>query len=201
MEVSKIQLSPAERELIKNAEIILTKNRVLEKVKALLEEVQAQQLLFVSANGLATPIFTVSPKISKGENYMGLPYLILDYPRHSSGKEFFFIRTMFWWGKFFSSTLQLSGGCKEQFTDHVVNNYDLLKNFFVSISDDPWAHHLETQDFRPLSSLSKNEFAVIAESFDHIKIAARYELSDWETMPLKLYENWRLLLNVCGLIA
>ena len=36
MEVSKIHLSSAETELMQNAEIILTKNRVLEKIKALL---------------------------------------------------------------------------------------------------------------------------------------------------------------------
>ena len=101
MEVSKIHLSPTEIELMQNAEIILTKNRVLQKMKSLLEEVQHKQTDFVRLNNLKEDIFKVSPKISKGENYLGLPYLILDYPRQTFENNFFFIRTMFWWDNFF----------------------------------------------------------------------------------------------------
>ena len=90
MEVSKIHLSPAEIELMQNGEIILTKNRVLEKMKSLLESVQQNQISYVQDYNLRNEIFKVSPKISRGENYLGLPYLVLDYPRQSSGKNFFF---------------------------------------------------------------------------------------------------------------
>ena len=107
MGVPKIQLSSAETELMQNASVILTKNSVLQKIKMLLEEVQEQQLDFVSQHNLdKTGFFLVPPKISKGENYSGLPYLIQDYPRITSAKNIFFIRNMFWWGNFFSSTLQ-----------------------------------------------------------------------------------------------
>lgn len=201
MEVSKIQLSPAERELIKNAEIILTKNRVLEKVKALLDEVQQQQLAFVSAKDLKDPVFSISPKISKGENYLGLPYLILDYPRQSSEGRFFFIRTMFWWGNFFSCTLHLAANSKEQLHERIVANHKHLENYFVSISNDPWVHHLGPNEYREISSLSLKELETVMESFDHVKIAGKYDLSEWEEIPSKLYENWKVFLKVCGLIA
>ena len=116
MEGSKIQLSMAEEELMNNAEIILTKNRVLQKIKSLLEEVQEKQQQYVenNKNSFKEELFSIPPKISKGENYLGLPFLILDYPRVSTNEDFFFIRSMFWWGNFFSSTLQLGGENKER---------------------------------------------------------------------------------------
>src|SRR6476619_3541717 len=108
---AKIQLSPAEQRLITNAEILLTKNRVLEKMWQLLSEMQ--QEMQQSAPTFSKPhIFQMTPKISRGENYLGLPYLILDYPRVFDRENIFVIRSFFWWGNFFSSTLQQSGNFK-----------------------------------------------------------------------------------------
>ena len=55
-----------------------------------------------------------SPKISKGENYRGLPYVMLDYPRLFGREEVLAIRTFFWWGHGFSVTLHLKGGYRER---------------------------------------------------------------------------------------
>jgi hypothetical protein len=201
MEVSKIRLSSTEMELMQNAEIVLTKNRILEKVKTLLEEVQKEQIDFIKSHHLNNEIFKVSPKISKGENYLGLPYLILDYPRHSSENNFFFIRTLFWWGNFFSCTLHLANRSKENFREDIIQSYSRLKNFYMSVSENQWVHHLEETDYRKIDSLTKEEFAVICESFDHIKIAGRHSLIEWEKAPIELLENWKSFLSVCRLIT
>ena len=201
MEVSKIHLSSAEIELMQNAEVILTKNRVLEKMRTLLEEVQDKQTEFAGKNNLNSGIFNVSAKISKGENYLGLPYLILDYPRQSLENNFFFIRTMFWWGKFFSCTLHLANSSKEIFKERIIESYPKLKNFYISISDDQWAHHLEETDYQKIDSMSEDQFRETCEHFDHIKITGRHSLTEWEIAPVKLLENWKLFLSVCGLIS
>jgi hypothetical protein len=201
MEVSKIHLSSAEIELMQDAEIILTKNRILEKMKALLEEVQEQQIHFVENNNLTNEIFKVSPKISKGENYLGLPYLILDYPRYSSENNFFFIRTMFWWGKFFSCALHLAKNSKEKFVDQIKSSRSQLKNCYISVSEDQWVHHLKESDYRKINSLSQQQFDECCDSFTHIKIATRHSLTEWENAPSELFENWKLFLSVCRLIS
>lgn len=95
MKEAKIQFSPAEMELMCSAEVILTKNKALQKVKELMEEVQEEMLEYSS--NFHFDVFQVSPKISKGENYLGLPYLVLDYPRNFASDNTFAIRTMFWW--------------------------------------------------------------------------------------------------------
>lgn len=201
MEVSKIHLSSAEIELMQDAEIILTKNRILEKMKALLEEVQEKQIEFVETNNLKNGIFNVSPKISKGENYLGLPYLILDHPRYFSANNFFFIRTMFWWGKFFSCTLHLAENSKEIFKDGIKNSYHQLQHFYIATSEDQWAHHLEEPDYRKIDSMDKMEFSECCDNFNHMKVAGRHSLTEWEKAPFELFENWKLFLSVCKLIS
>ena len=154
----------------------------------------------MKSHDLNGEIFKVSPKISKGENYSGLPYLFLDYPRQSLENNFFFVRTFFWWGNFFSCTLHLANKSKEIFKERVIQSYSQLKNFHISISDDQWVHHLEETDYRKIGSLTNKEFEVISESFDHIKIAGRHSLTEWEKIPVELFEDWKLFLSVCVLI-
>ncbi|HWI92786.1 MAG TPA: hypothetical protein VNT20_16025 [Flavisolibacter sp.] len=200
MEVSKIHLSSAEMELMQDAEIILTKNRILEKMKALLEEVQGKQIEFVKKKPLSAEVFKVSPKISKGENYLGLPYLILDYPRYSSENNFLFIRTMFWWGNFFSCTLHLAGGAKLEFADRIKSSHSQLQNCYISASEDQWVHQLEEPNYHKIHSMNKAQFDQCCDNFNHIKIASSHPLAEWEKAPFKLFENWKRYLSVCGLI-
>lgn len=201
MEFSKIQLSSTEMEMMQDAEIILTKNRVLEKMKLLLEEVQGKQINLVKNNEVASEIFKVSPKISRGENYLGLPYLILDYPRQSSESNFFFIRTMFWWGNFFSCTLHLAKESKFLFKERIKQSYPYLKNYYTSINDDQWTHHLQETHYRKIEALTAKEFEENCEQLEHIKIAGRHPLNEWKQAPYELYANWKFFLNLCGLIS
>ncbi len=116
MQETKVQFSDAEMDLMCNSDVILTKNKVVQKIKTLLEELQNGMIEHTKNHSeiFSNDVFYVSPKISKGENYLGLPYLILDYPRYFKQHDIFAIRTMFWWGHFFSTTLHLSGLFKTQ---------------------------------------------------------------------------------------
>ena len=124
MDKAKIRLSQKEAELIINAEFILTKNAILEKVKQLLSGLQEKQQEFMNHHQLffENDKSMLSPKISKGENYKGLPYLILDYPRIFSASDIFAVRTMFWWGHSFSTTLHLAGNYKKRFEEKQIGH-------------------------------------------------------------------------------
>src|SRR5205085_6252317 len=97
---TKIQLSDFEKELLNNSEWILTKNNVIKKAQQLLGHVQENVSDYTNANAKIFPaeVAAISPKISKGENYLGLPWLMLDYPRYFDKENIFAIRAMFWWG-------------------------------------------------------------------------------------------------------
>ena len=195
MQGSKIRLSDAEKELFCNAQIILTKNSIVQKTVLLLEDVQGS---LVDESSLKHYHFSTTPKVSKGENYLGLPYVILDYPRIAKDEDLFFIRSMFWWGNFFSSTLQLSGEYKKQYLISLANACDLLKekNYFVGINSNPWLHHFGEDNYKKISSLTKESFITILEEIPQIKIATCWPLDECDSAENKLVESWKFLIGL-----
>ena len=187
MQGSKISLSPAEAALICNAEVILTKNSIIQKTVALLSGIQKE----VSNNNLSWKMVT-APKISKGENYQGLPYVVLDYPRIAENENLFFIRTMFWWGKFFSSTLQVAGTHKEKAIPALLASFEhLQEEHYIGINNDPWQHHFEPDNYKKIAGISREEFTVILQKQSHIKIAARWSLDNWDMAANHLTKSWQ----------
>ena len=128
MNPAKIRLSLNEMELVTNAEWILTKNGIMRKAWQMLEELQQyqQDLISTYQDKMPAEALRVPAKISKGENYRGLPYLVLDYPRFFEKENAFAIRTMFWWGHFFSITLHLSGTMKSIYLPSLLQGYKQL---------------------------------------------------------------------------
>ena len=200
MNETKVQFSNTEMELMCNQEVILTKNKVVEKVKALLEEIQNQMMDDCTTNAKlsSSEIFTVTPKISRGENYLGLPYQILDYPRLFRHQDIFAIRTMFWWGNFFSITLHLSGLYKLQYEVKVQAGFEYFAKdgYSIGINEDPWLHHFDEDNYKVIALLDKKSFDEQCQEAHHLKIAKKIDLKD-VGLHEKILENWRLLIAIC----
>ena len=133
MDATKIHLSAKEIQLAGNTRIILTKNRIMEKTRVLLGYLQSEYRESLVQSELPPDLVKSSPKISRGENYKGLPWLVLDYPRRFGAENIFAIRTMFWWGNFFSITLHLSGELKAQVEDKLIASFKSLRKNGFSI--------------------------------------------------------------------
>lgn len=198
MEGSKIHLSEAELNLACNAGIILTKNTVIEKTIALFQILQEAMTAEKQSSAVTNKVFSIPPKISKGENYLGLPYVVLDYPRLSVGADLCFIRTMFWWGNFFSSTLQISGSFKEEHLNTIAAAYPILsqEGYFVAIGPNPWHHHFEETNYIKINAVSKEAFSNILYEKPYIKIAAKWPLKEWDLAATSLYKSWELLIGL-----
>jgi len=181
-------------ELLNNSEWILTKNKIVKKAQRLFEEVQQNIVDYVGAEPGIFPrqVLDSSAKISKGENYLGLPWLMLDYPRHFKKENIFAIRTMFWWANFFSTTLHLSGAYSQQYGNTIVNKYDdLVKNqFFICVHQEQWHHHLQKENYIAVEEVSKIDFSRLIKKATFIKIARKLELSEWDTAIGRLTENF-----------
>jgi hypothetical protein len=199
---AKIQFSPAETDLMCNAGIILTKNRVLAGVRRLLEGLEGELLRKSSfiGNDFLRSVLEPLPKISKGENYGGLPYLVLDYPRQFDSFNIFAIRTMFWWGNEFSSTLHLAGSYKTALSPAIEASYGLLSkhDYFIGVSEDPWQHHFGEDNYRPVAFFDEDDFREQCRRFDHLKIAARWPLRDVNFVAEDLVESWERLMGMAG---
>ena len=199
MDRTKIRLSPEEIALITRPDWILTKNSVIQKTKQLLAALQTeqQQLLTSCASLLPEEILTSSPKISKGENYKGLPYLVLDYPRYFTREDAFTIRTFFWWGNFFSVTLHLSGIYKSKYTEKIISSFESLKKKEVSvcINEDQWEHHFETDNYVPIHTLTVPGFEEIISKRIFIKLSKKIPLQQWDDAEKSLLKIFSQLIK------
>lgn len=193
-------LSPIELELISNTDWILTKNEILKKVNHFLAQFNNKQIEIIreELEYLPSEVPKSTAKISKGENYRGLPYMVLDYPRLFLKGNSFAIRTLFWWGHFFSCTLHLSGNYKTQFQSEIISGYPVLKKegFFVCVNDNEWEHHFEEDNYVAIQNLTANQFErqVLKASF--VKIAINIPLKKWNDAEHLLSEQFSRLIKV-----
>ncbi len=183
MSPAKVTLSPKELELVTDASFILTKNAVIDKVYALFgvlsesyKEIYApleKQTGFPSAG---------SPKIARGEQYLGLPWVMLDQPRLFTKDDCFAIRSFFWWGNFCSITLLLSGFSQKAMAPALERYFSAnenRQNWYLGIAADPWQHHFEENNYQLLSGLSNMAFT----DLPYIKLARKIPLQQWEQLP------------------
>lgn len=202
MDKAKIRLSQEEEQLVTNADWILTKNRVMQKAKYLLEDVQDRQQAYLGSHPSLLPpgIIKIPPKISRGENYRGLPWLILDYPRYFEKQNTFAIRTMFWWGRFFSITLHLSGENKRLYGQKLLNylGNEEREQWYLCISDDEWQHHLEADNYRLLSTMDISAMHTQLHRADFLKLAKTFPIREWEEVGDQLLASFIKLVNWIG---
>lgn len=199
MDRTKITLSPEEAALITRADWILTKNNILQKTKQLLANIQTEQRQIIESHSSFFPeeILSTSPRISKGENYKGLPWLVLDYPRYFNKENVFAIRTFFWWGNFFSCTLHLSGIYKKKYQEKIIRSFESLKikDISICIHDDQWEHHFEMTNYLPLQNIMVSRFAETIIKRPFIKLSKKIPLEEWNEAENKLLEIFRQLIN------
>jgi hypothetical protein len=182
---TKIHLSKLETELIQNKEWILTKRSIMNKLYQLFGEMHKiyKEIAEQETSSIIQFYKNTAGKISKGENYKELPYMILDYPAVFSKENIFAIRTMFWWGNFFSVSLHLSG--KEFQLQHNFSELFLFlkeKKISVCINEDEWQHHFEYSNFVQVAKLDENRFNEILKK-NFFKISKNIELNKWEDAP------------------
>jgi hypothetical protein len=81
MEKTKIQFSQEELDLMHNGQWILTKNRIIEKISAGFGElgIRIRNELRDFYPSIPEEISDSGFKVSRGEKYQGLPYIILDF--------------------------------------------------------------------------------------------------------------------------
>lgn len=184
-EEAKIRLSSLEMELVNDTEWIFTKQLIIKKVARLLGHLHEdyKKIIFSQKDLLPELLQKPGGKISKGENYKGLPYLILDYPATFSKEKIFAIRTMFWWGNFFSISLHLSGNYFKSISN-IENAISFLKekDFWVSVNEDEWQHHFHSSNFKNINELNEDEIKNIFEK-NFLKIARKTGLAQWNSAP------------------
>jgi hypothetical protein len=138
-----------------------------------------------------------SGKISKGENYRNLPYVVLDFPRHFSSHEVFAFRSMFWWGNFFSCTLHLMGEWLEQFRHGIFKKLqEAPGDVFVCVNHSPWEYHYGEENYRPAKDFTPDELEQTILKKPFIKLSRKTDLENWRHMPLFCKETFEMFVRL-----
>ena len=187
MQDSKFNFSNNEIRLMSNQVFFNQKNNITQKLIGLFHELNNNIELLKEENENCLPLNakSISGKISKGENYLGLPYIVLDNPRIFSKQNIFAFRTMFWWGNYFSFTFHLSGKHLEDSKKNILKNFRSLKKkqFLVCINSEEWIHHLEKDNFISIDSFDKNALNSLIEKYGFLKISRKADLEKYKYVP------------------
>lgn len=201
MSAAKVTLSPKELELVNNADWILTKNHIIQKVNDLFSSLaNGYRQEYLQHDAFAkSPVFDIPPKISKGEQYQLLPYLMLDFPRCFTDTDIFAVRSFFWWGNHCSIHLILKGKFLEQYGPSIDRYFQLYgkygaetKDWFIGVAQDPWQHHFEKDNY--ISIQDWNGYSVTMLPF--LKLAKKIPLEEWDDIELFMLNNFKKMLTI-----
>lgn len=198
--MESFELTPEEAAVIESTHFILLKNSAIEKVMVLMGKLQEALAAYDrNSNFPFKPEWLLQGgKISKGEQYKGLPWVMLDYPRYFSKTEVFAFRTMFWWGHYFSATLHLAGNVKRYYSAVLESSYTKLAEagFQVYVQEDPWEHDFENGNYCFIDTLSLDEWKTLVSRNDFIKVAKPFVIGHWGKIITDVVEAYAALLNI-----
>lgn len=187
-------LSERELEIVQDTKWILTKQQIIAKVFNLFNEQVPviQQEIKESGCWLPAELLAAEPKISRGENYLGMPWVTLDYPAVFGKENIFALRTMFWWGNFISVTMHLSGSYKLLLRE--LTQLDLNKpgpELFICVNSNAWQHHFEPVNYIPVKDCDESKIQQLITSTSFIKLAVKIDLKEWNSISNHLMDAYK----------
>lgn len=170
---STINLTKHELEMAADTFYPFMKQQIMHKMIGILDEV---------GQYLAANVFDNNPmhKVTKGENYKLLPYVVVDCPQLSGPHLPLACRTLFWWGYGFSFNLivpqsvlgtqaaEVLGKLEDWILvgDHLWENEIDEENYQIGTSQTKtfWEHHIQNQAYlRIAHPLPMNKYDVLSE--------------------------------------
>jgi hypothetical protein len=193
------QFDAAEKTLMFDAGLFERKRRVNQKIFELFENIrlalkdsaQHKQFLFPEGTDYTTG------KIAQGENYLGYPWVMLDFPRGFKKNAMFAYRTMFWYGHYFSVSLLISG-------DHLSTLLPGLASKLRPAPDgllfathgDAWCHDLDASTFLPANQLSTAAIMEHGERHGYIKLSIKLDEPDMKKLSEQVVAHYEMLLQL-----
>ncbi len=178
-----MEFNEREMDILQDTSFLLTKAVALQKVEALLVDTRSAIEGVTEASAFDFPPGAVlsGGKVSRGENYLGLPYRILDQPALLTAGDIFALRTMFWWGHFFSVTLHLQGASLERYREGLVERFDrlLTGQYYISVGESPWEYHYGRENYTRLDPTHRAHL----QACEFLKLSRKKEIGAWREVP------------------
>jgi hypothetical protein len=196
-------LLPEELDLLSNAKHYRIRAGLAAKVMNMLGACAEAGLEFYSSQSgiLPSEATALAPKISRGENYLGFPWMVLDYPRYFKGKDAIAVRSLCWWGNSLSIALLVSGVYAHQFHPIIktrISTIPIPDELLICVHKDPWQHHFGPENYiRPQRTDEWSAF--MDESIrrnDFIKLCCRFSFSQWNQFPTFFLQTQQFYLSL-----
>lgn len=194
---TKITFSKHELVCLHDTDFLLTKRVINEKVQTLLLKLASE----LANEPQAMPLPPIRTKVSKGDNYRGLPYWVLDYPALFEKDDVLAYRTICRWGHEFSFTLHLAGAHLQSHKAQLVAGYKKLaamQDLYVCVNTQQWEHHFEADNYLPFNEVVDD--AIVWERFidgkDFVKLSVKLPLEAWDGLVEKGVEVWHLYRSI-----
>jgi len=172
---STINLTNNQLNLISDTNYPIEKLKALQNIKLLLQQTAD---CIMQHNECKPFIFGVAAKLTHGENYLQLPYIIIDIPQLTSNKPHLNARVMFWWGNYFACQYFINQKILYQF-----NLHDFIKHMAddaVFITDNLWDNNIHSASWLKTTANETQKQEQFLQA-DIIKICA--------IMPILAYKN------------
>ena len=179
--MSKISFNNEDIEIFSDKDFLLKKKVLTDEVISLFKVIseEIKQELIKSPNLLWSSQF--AGKISKGQYYKDLPYIVSDYPRRIDKNGICLFRIIFLWGREFSCNFLITGDAFRSLIKKIENNLDLVdqNEYSYSIEGSPWEHSILEADLNKLNHLKNNQKINTA---DFIKISRALTINRYENL-------------------
>lgn len=202
MDQTPPEFTEKELKYFQDTDFLKTKRLIINGFIALFEDIQKDIVQSINDGAFQLPDTLVikSGKITKGENYKALPFVVLDCPRFFSADHIFAYRTMFWWGNYLSNHFLLKGHYLDRLRESFIDAWPVLKEqaVYLDLSDDPWNHDVATNNFIHISQLEREGFNKILQRPGFLKVVWPAELDQWKSFRQLSLKNF---LTVSGIIS
>jgi len=184
--VSDIEFSKKEYQILTDHQFFDVKASITSKVLKLFSRIEERIRLELRATPFNLPerVSSTYGKISKGENYLNCPYIVLDLPRLFSKKDIFACRTIFWWGHYFSNAFIMGGLSYHRYLPRFLENTVELKkrDWYLCVYNSPWKLEYLPWNYIQFSTLSNEDIRSYLQKYSFIKIARIYSLEQYQNL-------------------
>lgn len=173
-----VSISGQQLELLKDTGFLLEKRRISQSIIKLLGTTENQLKETINQAEFEFPNGTLitAGKISKGENYQGLPYFVLDFPRLFQKNHVFAYRIMVWWGHEISFTLHLEGAILDLYYEKIRTGIKRMSDYYLCANTaTPWDYHFGTDNYQKISDISDYQIDELLK-MKHFKISQKCSL-------------------------
>ncbi len=186
-----VVLTYKELELLQNAEVFFLKNAIIHKCYQVFGNVtECFNAISKEANLIPPQAKLHSPKISKGENYLGLPWVMLDYYRAFNQENSFAIRCFFWWGNSFSFHVYATGNLQARMEQ---NLHKLSSNWYMCINESPWLHEFTNNNYLPLPKALE---VYNNQTYNFLKIGGYIPIKEWNNTLFFYTQSFKEILQL-----